>query len=360
MKILVYSNCPLDPALGSGKTRVRFSEGLRARGHSVRVIEPDAVRLWPHLRAGHRFRLALGARWHLQRTLARESFDLVEINGGEFGWLASWLHGRRQRPLLVHRTDGCELLATAAGETAGATAPLHRALDRAAFTHIDACAALCGADRAHLVRGGFLPASRVAVVPPGLDDEFLAASAPTARPSRLAFLGSWIERKGVDTLVAAVTPLLERHPETELELIGTSRGEEELRALFPTPLRPRLHVPGRISREELAQRLTRASIFVLPARYEGFGMATAEAMACGCAAVTTPTGFGADLRDQENALVVPIGDAPALRRALEHLITDAALRHRIALAGWRTVQEFRWERAVAQLETAYLGWLAQR
>jgi glycosyltransferase involved in cell wall biosynthesis len=176
----------------------------------------------------------------------------------------------------------------------------------------------------------------------------------------LAFLGSWIDRKGVDTLVAAVGPVLARHPALELDLLGTNRTEAELRAVFPADTQSRVHVPGRLERAALARRLSSASIFVLPTRYEGYGMATAEAMACGCAVVTTPTGFGADLRHGENGLVVPIGDAPALANALERLVVDADLRFRLAEAGWRTVQEFRWKRSVRLLESAYADWLAMQ
>ncbi|MBX3736149.1 MAG: glycosyltransferase family 4 protein [Candidatus Didemnitutus sp.] len=356
MKILVYSNCPLDPALGSGKTRVRFSEGLRTRGHSVRVIEPATVRLWPQLRAGHRFRLALGALRHAQRTLAQQPWDMVVIQGGEFGWLARWLARRSPRPRLVHYTDGCELLAGESTSPRPFLFRLHRALDRAAFRWVDGCISVSGQDCRYLVETRCLPAVRVRCVPPGLDEEFLVHPAPGPRAPRLVFLGSWIDRKGIAELVPSATALLTQYPQLELDLLGTARSEAELRECFPALVRPRVHGAGLLSTAELARRLTRASIFVLPARYEGFGMATAEAMACGCAVVTTPTGFGADLQDGVNALRVPFQSPDALTRALARLTTDDGLRHRLAIAGWQTVQTFAWSQRIDQLETIYREW----
>jgi glycosyltransferase involved in cell wall biosynthesis len=357
MRILVYSNCALDPTLGSGKTRVRFTEGLRARGHTVRTVEPAEMQFWSGFPAGHRFRLALGARRHAQRVLAQGPWDMVIIQGGEFGWLARWLSRRSPRPRLVHYTDGCELLAGERTSVRPFFFRLHRVLDRAAFRWVDGCVSVSGQDCRHLIEIGCLPAERVRCVPPGVDEEFLAHPVPGPRAPRLVFLGSWIERKGIAELVPAATALLTQHPQLELDLLGTGRGEAALRECFPAPVRPRVHGAGLISTAELARRLIRASIFVLPARYEGFGMATAEAMACGCAVVTTPTGFGADLQDGANALLVPFQSPDALTRSLARLVTDDGLRHRLAVAGWQTVQTFAWSRRIAQLEATYREWL---
>ena len=50
MKILSLSTCPLDPLLGSGKTRLRWSEGLRELGHTVDMAEPRDYETWQPLR----------------------------------------------------------------------------------------------------------------------------------------------------------------------------------------------------------------------------------------------------------------------------------------------------------------------
>ncbi len=181
------------------------------------------------------------------------------------------------------------------------------------------------------------------------------------RENRVAFLGSWIARKGTAPLVAAIVPLLRERPELQLDLLGVGEPAQTVLAAFPAELHGRILVEPRLPVPELIARLSRATVFFLPTEYEGFGLALAEAMACGCAAVTTPTGFGAELRDGEEALLCPFGDArKRCRRRSGRLLDDEAGRASIAEAGWRRVQGLRWETSVRKLEATYLRWLDEK
>ena len=99
-RVLLLSNCPLDPTLGSGKTRLRWSEGLRKAGFSVQSIEPEKLTKGLPKSMGVRFRLAIGARQHS----AIAGFDLVECFGAEFGLAQRDWFRRRSRPLIVAHT----------------------------------------------------------------------------------------------------------------------------------------------------------------------------------------------------------------------------------------------------------------
>ena len=112
MKILLFSNAPLDPKTGSGLTRLAWSAGLRARGHDVRTVETDELLggARNHVR-GRRARIGWNCwRWLQAHDLS--GFDLIEFYGAEF-WLATWRMAARRgpRPLMVAHTDGLELLA---------------------------------------------------------------------------------------------------------------------------------------------------------------------------------------------------------------------------------------------------------
>src|SRR5215213_9665201 len=62
VRILSLSNSPLDPTLGSGKTVLRWSEGLRRHGHECHVLGSDSLLAPPwSRRPGKRFWLALSA-----------------------------------------------------------------------------------------------------------------------------------------------------------------------------------------------------------------------------------------------------------------------------------------------------------
>jgi len=78
-------------------------------------------------------------------------------------------------------------------------------------------------------------------------------------------------------------------------------------------------------------------VFVFASHREGFGLPPLEAMASGCAVVTTDCGGVADYaRDGENCLVVPPGDPAALAAAIRRLVDEPLLRSRLTQQGVRT------------------------
>jgi glycosyltransferase involved in cell wall biosynthesis len=93
-------------------------------------------------------------------------------------------------------------------------------------------------------------------------------------------------------------------------------------------------------------------VFLQPSYHEGFGYTAVEAMACGCALVTTDNGGSRDYAiDGETALVAPPGDAVALAVAAERLLRDDRGRTRLAAAGAELVRRrFDWDTTAALLE----------
>ncbi len=84
---------------------------------------------------------------------------------------------------------------------------------------------------------------------------------------------------------------------------------------------------------------------------EPFGLSIAEAMACGCAVITTSASL---VTDGVNALVVPPGDADALANAMLRLLSDPDLRQRLGEAAHRTATErFQPERMAGEFIAIY-------
>jgi len=333
------------------------------------VLEPRDFELWHGTKRALRFRLALGAVTAVRSRLLQRDYDLVEFFGGEFGLATKRLARGSQRPLIVAHTDGFELLAS---ERERAYDPLPRTLagsfrrwyrdqthDRlsiAAFRYADAFVTGCELDRRRVMEMRLFRSERTAVISPGLDDEYLAARSESPNEKRIAYVGSWISRKGIGKTVEVMNLVLAERPELRLDLYGTGGGVTVLGSFSPA-VRSQIAVHGRLTNREVADGLTRASVFFFPSQYEGFGMALAEAMACGCAPVTTPTGFGAELRNGEEALVCGFDDTPAMGRAIRALLDDNSLRARIAAAARNRVRTLAWETQIGKLEATYRSWL---
>ncbi|CAG1020783.1 galacturonosyltransferase [Methylococcales bacterium] len=114
-------------------------------------------------------------------------------------------------------------------------------------------------------------------------------------------------------------------------------------------------------RSDIPEVLQQADIACLPSYREGLPKALLEAMAAGlpCVATDVP-GCREAVRDGENGLLVPVRNPEALALALEQLIADPRLRHRLGQRGRQRIeQEFSTEHVVAQTLSLYkemLGW----
>lgn len=371
MRILTLSTCPLDPLLGSGKTRLRWSTGLRELGHSVDVAEPQDYETWHGLRRAIRFRQALGATSFVKEKLRTASYDMIEFFGGEFGLVTWQLSKLKNRPLMVAHTDGLELLASEREHAYSPPGSLkghvrhwfatqaHERLSRAAFVYADAFVTGCELDRRYVLERGIYPPERAEVIEPGLDNEHLSKPFTLEKEERVVYTGSWIARKGITKLIRVMTKVLTEKAELDFYLYGVGCDREVVLSRFPQGLQNRIKVHPRVSSAEMADGLAKAKVFFFPTQYEGFGMALAESMACSCAAVTTPTGFGAELRDGSEALLCDFDDVEAMERSVLRLLRDEDLRARIARGGWERVQTLSWSAKIKKLEATYSRWVEQ-
>lgn len=361
-QVLSLSNCALDATLGSGKTRLRWAKGLRAAGFQVQALAPADIMQGSVSQTGRRFRLALKAR----ALGGTKTCDLLECCGAEFGLLQRRLFRHVPRPLIVAHTDGLELLATErkrgfAKRNLRQTlaAPLHAWLELAGFRYADALVTLCQADLAHARKRGLFDESNSACINPGIDAEYLNLELNTARENLVVYLGTWHTRKAPARIARVMTRVLEEEPSCRFEVIGASGDQQRIMEAFPLELHNRIKVHGKLPSTTVSECLRQAKVMFFPSHYEGFGMAVTEAMACGCAVVTTPTGFGSDLRDGHEAFVRDFDDESGMKENILRLLRDDAVRVPMAESGWRRVQALSWDAQGRRLADLYAGWLAR-
>ncbi len=371
MRMLVLGNCPLERTQGSGYVTLGYVEGLRARGWQVDAFGPETVDPWPALGRARSLRLTLGLRLHAARALARKDYDVVELWGGE-AWLAiRHLVARRgRRFLVVSHSNGLEgafsaqLVRWLGADTLDGSPRRWFQLDLTGLyadgvRRADALVTVSANDRAHALRTAVQPPERVLAIENPLPPGFLRQPLLLEREPRIVYCGSWLALKGSAVLATDLSRVLAEFPGATLTLVGVGAGFEAHAWFDPAVLARVRVVPFLADRDMLREIYRESAIAVLPSVYESFGLAGAEAMACGCALVATRTGFAASLVDGREARLMSEPRSPALYEAVRGLLLDDAARRAIAAGGHVRVQSLRWPEAVATLAAAYERWLGE-
>ena len=192
----------------------------------------------------------------------------------------------------------------------------------------------------------------ITVALPGTDP---VAPAPcTGNPPVLLSLATLTRRKGHDVLIAALATLMDL-PWTA-RLVGGAHFDPawsaHLQALvIKYGLAERIAFTG--SCETPAEEYAQADVFVLPSRYEGYGMVFAEALAHGLPVIAARAGAVPDVVPPDAGLLVPVDDSEALAMALRRVLTDAALRSQLRAGALRAAAALpRWQdtgRRIAKL-----------
>ncbi|KZE36154.1 glycosyltransferase family 4 protein [Microbacterium sp. T32] len=197
---------------------------------------------------------------------------------------------------------------------------------------------------------------RVVQIPGGLDTEWFRpdGDAPAHRLDRLSPVlftaRRLVERTGVDALVDAMPSVLSRIPGARLHIAGSGPlGEALAQRIADLGLGSRIELLGRIPEEELRERYREADLAITPTTaLEGFGLSTAEALACGTVAVVTPIGANPEVVDGLSPALVARSAAPtdiadAIVRVLDDpdldALRDRAREHVHPRWAWSAVVE---------------------
>ena len=372
MKIASICNTVLDPTLGSGKTRLAWSNGLRALGHSVNVYEPTQFyKSWIHDK-GRTIKFRIDAL-KLYGQLLAGNYDILEFYGAEFGALISRLARipKQSRPLIVHHTDGLELLwercqkdfslydRTGLLQRIGRSSikPVIEYFDRLAFSQADAVIYQHATEGDYLIEHEYQRPETCSLVEPGVDEIYLSTEIIPNKKPRLVSLGTWTTRKDSKTLVEVASSLLSANPNLEFHILGAHTQRDFIINVFPDFVRNRINVYPRVTVEKISEVLAHSSIFLLPSLFEGFGMATTEAMACGCCVVVTPTGFGTAIKSGTDGFVCNFKDTDAMVSRCQSLLSDSSLCYSIAKAAKDRVSSLSWPCQILKLEKIYQGWV---
>jgi len=149
----------------------------------------------------------------------------------------------------------------------------------------------------------------------------------------LAVVAQLIERKGHLVLLQALPPLLEAFPALHVLFFGKGPLDAQLRAAIRAGgMEDRVRLVG--FRGDLPRILPCLDLLVHPAYREGLGVSLLQASAAGVPIVACRAGgIPEAVRDGVNGLLVPPGDADALREAIARVLRNPEFAHELGAAG---------------------------
>jgi glycosyltransferase involved in cell wall biosynthesis len=361
----------------------KVAQGLAARGHTVTVVASqrsegdriDDVRLPDHVSV---VRVPIGCfewpgfGWQAARYLRAHSdhFDVVHFADVHFAYayhgpfIASAFQSFRQRLTSHHgrpyHTNRRNFLFRLVYYNMAQWTMERPAVRRASHIIMPSMAT----QREFAEHYGVDPA-RTTLVYPGIDlhrFDTLPERGEARRQLGLAtdvpillYVGFSTPRKGVEYLAQAL-----RMMRTPAHLVMVGKWEAYYQERFLNALgsmRPRAHIAGYVPDADLPLYFAAADTFVLPTLLEGFGIPLVEAMAAGLPVVTTTGGSASEIVG-DAGLVVPVGDSVALASALDRVLTEQDLGHRLRQLGReRTRTLFDERRAAAEIEAVYRQFL---
>ncbi|HEU4878802.1 MAG TPA: glycosyltransferase family 4 protein [Gemmatimonadaceae bacterium] len=201
-------------------------------------------------------------------------------------------------------------------------------------------------------------ASRATIesIAPGMPIDMVAAGVPddlfslerTPAGFLLYFGRIDIYHKGLDTLLEAVAILVKERPELEIRIAGRGKDSERVAALIRSlGIEKNVRLIGAVSDAERNALLAGAEVQLMPSRFEGFGLAAAEAMAAGVPLVASEAGSLPEVVDApRGGVLVPVGDPQALARATARLLDNPEERSALSSSARESARRFQW-RAVA-------------
>lgn len=251
------------------------------------------------------------------------------------------------------------------------------AIERRLMREVDTVVAATPLDRAQMVWHYGADASRIRVIPCGVD---LRRFHPGDRAAARAELGLSADAlvlvcvgrieplKGMDALIRSAARLLAKYPHwrerLQVLLIGgddeqqPTRWNSEQRRL--DALRRELGIATQVQfvgaqpQERLPLYYVAADVVAAPSHYESFGLAALEALACGAAVVASNVGgLALTIEDRRSGLLVPPGDDAALAVQIERILTDGALAARLRSGAVQRAAEYGWPTVARRVAALY-------
>ena len=170
---------------------------------------------------------------------------------------------------------------------------------------------------------------------------------PKKKEKYVLFVGRLEKQKGIENLINVAKEM----PDIKFKIVGKGSPEEEKRLRKIAP--KNVQFLGFKTGKPLRELFSRALVFCLPSVAETFGLVLLEAMASGCAIVST---VPLDYR----GVKVQYGDNESLKHAIRNLIDNPKLAERLGKENMKIAKKYDWEVFVDSLEKLYYELLQKK
>ncbi|SEG18651.1 glycosyltransferase family 4 protein [Flavobacterium urumqiense] len=358
MKVLVLSNCPLAESQGSGYVIINTARCLESQGHEVRLVGPEELSLFDFLGNTARiYRTILGMTWW---TLIHnlKKYDFIIFYGAECFISLHIIKNilRIKIPVLLH-SNGLELWVDdfmKKNQLIENKKWYHFNLSKYfkyCYNNVDVLLTVSKEQYDYAIDILKINKDKVFYNNLALPDLYFESVNSIEKQKIITYCGGWLSRKGVIPMVKALEIILIKYPEYSFRLIGVGN-QFDINEHFSSEVIASVElIPFVQNKVDLMNLYQESEIFLFPSQIESFGLVLAEAMYCGCAAITGDTGFAAELINREEAIVLDQVNKETITGALELLINDSHLRNKISNKGQIKVSELTWENFNLQLQS---------
>jgi glycosyltransferase involved in cell wall biosynthesis len=245
--------------------------------------------------------------------------------------------------------------------------PVHRYLVKKNILAAD-CVASTSFCMAKQVRSLTSSAMEIPITPFGVDmtvyDSMKQLSPEPSKPIVIGTVKTMAPKYGISTLLKAFALLLEKlryqksslADRLQLRLVGDGPQLDELKDLAKDlGIDTLTHFVGRVPHAQVPEELSKLDIYVALSESESFGVAIIEAGAAARPVVVSDAGGLPEVTiDGVTGFVVPRNHPQASADAIEKLVLDPQLCHRMGLAGRNHVEEhYRWSDCITKMVKVY-------
>ena len=230
-----------------------------------------------------------------------------------------------------------------------------RTLGLGVFRSADRVVCLTRSEAEEVVRFG-CPSEKIRLIPNAVDTE-LFMPCEDREDCLVVWVGRFVPEKGVQYLVMAARIVAERRKDVRFLLVGYGPLKARIMKLAQDfgLLDKSIYILGPLSREEIAEILSKASVFSFPSLKEGMPLSVLESMASAVPVVgSNIPGINDVIINGENGILVPPRNPEALANAIMLLLEDRGLRRKLGQNARRLmIEKYSWDVITEKIEKVY-------